>query len=420
MKKIYLLISLLTLVQSAVFAQGNATCAALTPACATEGFSYFNTTNQPFAQSDIDYGCLGSTPNAAWFYLFIDEPGDVAVQISQTSTAGNPLDVDYILWGPFTSNPYQVSLCNPTFLNPENQVSCSYSAAPIENFVIYNNVEAYYILLVTNYSNQAGTIVIEQYGGPGSTNCEVVCETPADSYTQGFEGGETNCIAFEDVNGANGGSGWAINTVFPADSGNRSMVYTYDVDLPGDDWFFTGRIALIAGTNYALQFKYRSGLGPNIVENLEVRYGNTASATGMTTQLLNFEGISTNFGNSFSTATATFTPTISGTYYVGFRCFSEADQGYIQIDNISVNSALAAESFEKSAISFFPNPVKDVLILTNAEKFSSVDVYNLLGQKVLSQNGSTSEINMSGLTSGAYIVKLTDGISVKSIKIIKE
>ncbi len=140
----------------------------------------------------------------------------------------------------------------------------------------------------------------------------------------------------------------------------------------------------------------------------------------MTTQLLNFEGISTNFGNSFSTATATFTPTISGTYYVGFRCFSAADQGYIQIDNISVNSALAAESFEKSAISFFPNPVNDVLIFTNAEKFSSVDVYNLLGQKVLSQNGSTSEINMSGLTSGAYIVKLTDGISVKSIKIIKE
>ena len=420
MNKKYLLIVLLALIQSSLFAQGNAYCTTLAPACATEGFSYFNTINQPYAASGIEYGCLASTPNGAWFYLYIDEPGDVAVQISQTSTAGAPLDVDYIVWGPFTSNPYQISLCSSNFLNPQTQVSCSYSVAAIENFVLYNNAEAYYILLVTNYSNQPGTIVIEQDGGPGATNCEVVCENPVQSYTQGFENGETNCISYDDVNGANGASGWAINTVLPADSGNRSMVYTHDSQLPGNDWFFTGRIALTAGTNYALQFKYRTSSEPNVFENLQVSFGSNASAAGMSTQILNFEGISTNLGNAFATATATFTATVSGTYFVGFRSFSAANQGYIQIDNISLNESLSTNSFDQNGISYFPNPVKDVLTFSNVERFTGISIYNLLGQKVLSQNGTVNQIDLSSLNSGAYIVKLTDGISVKSIKIIKE
>ena len=246
------------------------------------------------------------------------------------------------------------------------------------------------------------------------------CAPASIPYTQGFENGETACLTYIDVNGSTELSGWEINTIFPTDFGNRSMVYSYDGTLPGDDWFFTDGLALTGGTSYTLQFRYRSGLGPNIVENLEVKYGDAATVAAMTMPLISYVGLTTNFGSAFDTATVTFTPATTGAHFIGFRCFSEADQGYIQLDNISVNSALATESFEKSAISFFPNPVKDVLIFTNAEKFSSVDVYNLLGQKVLSQNGSTSEINMSGLTSGAYIVKLTDGISVKSIKIIKE
>ena len=227
-------------------------------------------------------------------------------------------------------------------------------------------------------------------------------------------------MTYIDVNGATQLSGWELNTIFPTDFGDRSMVYTYDGTLPGDDWFFTDGLSLTAGTSYTLQFKYRSGLGPNIVENLEVKYGDAATVAGMTMPLLSFEGLSTNFGNSFDTATVSFTPTTTGAHFIGFRSFSEADQGYIQLDNISVNSALATESFDKSALSYFPNPVKNVLTFTNAEKFSSVEIYNLLGQRVLSQNFSTSDINLSALTSGAYIVKLKSESSVKSIKIIKE
>src|SRR5690606_24255782 len=123
----------------------------------------------------IDYGCLGSTPNPAWYYLYVDQPGDISIQISQTSNGGTGLDVDYIIWGPFPNNPSEVSMCSSSFLNSSNQASCSYSADATENFTITTAVEGYFILLVTNYSNNSGTIVIEQTGGVGATNCDDVC-----------------------------------------------------------------------------------------------------------------------------------------------------------------------------------------------------------------------------------------------------
>lgn len=246
------------------------------------------------------------------------------------------------------------------------------------------------------------------------------CEPSSIPYTQGFENGETACITYLDVNGSTELSGWEINNIFPTDFGNRSMLYSYDGQLPGDDWFFTGGLALTAGVSYTLQFKYRSGLGPEIVENLEVKYGQAATVAGMTTPLLSFVNLSTNFGNPFDTATVSMTPTTTGTYFIGFRSFSIADQGYIQIDNITVDVNLATDSFTKNTLSYYPNPVKDVLTFSNVERFTGISIYNLLGQKVLSQDGTVNQIDLSSLNSGAYIVKLTDGISVKSLKIIKE
>ena len=239
-------------------------------------------------------------------------------------------------------------------------------------------------------------------------------------YNQGFEAGQTACISYIDVNGASELSGWEINNFFPTDFGDRSMVYSYDGEFPGDDWFFTDGLALNVGTSYNLTFKYRSGLGPDYLENLEVKYGSTATVEGMNMPLLNYAGLTTNFGDAFDTANVNFTPTATGTYYIGFRSYSDADQGYIQLDDIAVDVSLATKTFDNTAIGYYPNPVKDKLHFTNAEDITNVTVYNLLGQQVLSQNTNSNEIDLSQLAPSAYIVKLTSGSAVKSVKIIKQ
>jgi len=133
--------------------QANSLCSAL-------GNPFSNTHQGINAESGNNYGCLYTTPNPTWFYLPVSTAGTLNLTIEQSTSinfTSNNLDVDYIVYGPFT-NP--VSPCSAG-LNQSNTVSCSYSAAAVEHPVIPNaQVGEYYLLMTTNFSNQAGFIRI--------------------------------------------------------------------------------------------------------------------------------------------------------------------------------------------------------------------------------------------------------------------
>ena len=86
------------------------------------------------------------------------------------------------------------------------------------------------------------------------------------------------------------------------------------------------------------------------------------------------------------------------------------------------DGSLSASSFDNASFVAYPNPVKDVLNLSYSSEITSVKVINLLGQEVISRkvNNTTSQIDMTSLTAGAYIVNVTVGDVVKTIKVIKQ
>jgi hypothetical protein len=86
------------------------------------------------------------------------------------------------------------------------------------------------------------------------------------------------------------------------------------------------------------------------------------------------------------------------------------------------DASLANDSFDNANFSFYPNPVKNVLNLSYNKEISNVEVYNLLGQKVNASkvNASSAQIDMSNLSNGAYIVKVTSDNQFKTIRVIKE
>lgn len=135
------------------------TCSMANSLCNALGTPFQNTTNLP---STGTYGCLGSSPNPTWFYLPVSGNGTIDLMIEQNISVafnGNGLDVDYIVYGPF-SNP--VTACSGQ-LTQSNVVSCSYSANFIEYPVIPNaQAGQYYLIMVTNYSNQPGFIRITE------------------------------------------------------------------------------------------------------------------------------------------------------------------------------------------------------------------------------------------------------------------
>ena len=142
-------------------------CSGANSLCNSLGVPFANTVNNSSAGAS---NCLGSTPNPTWFYLPISNAGTINLQISQVATSGNSLDLDYIVYGPFTD---PVSACGNSNVLLANVVSCSFSVAAVEYPVIPNAQPGqYYLLMVTNYSNQAGFITItEQGNSAGGIDC---------------------------------------------------------------------------------------------------------------------------------------------------------------------------------------------------------------------------------------------------------
>jgi hypothetical protein len=108
------------------------------------------------------------------------------------------------------------------------------------------------------------------------------------------------------------------------------------------------------------------------------------------------------------------------TLYVNVWEYGNDTMGTFKIS--AYDASLANTSFNNSNFTFYPNPVKDVLTISNSENISKVQVINLLGQEMIVKtvNDNQGQIDMSGLSTGTYLVKITSDKLVKTIKVIKE
>lgn len=166
MKRILSIIIICLALISVVKAQTN--CGNAQPFCAggTSGGSFPATVNGPAAQTGPNYGCLGTQPNPAWYFLQISQSGNLDILIAGSANQ----DVDFICWGPYNS---LAGICNS--LTASYIVDCSYSSSPTETLNIVNAIAGqYYMVLITNFSNVVQDILFTQTAGTGSTNCGIV------------------------------------------------------------------------------------------------------------------------------------------------------------------------------------------------------------------------------------------------------
>ena len=86
------------------------------------------------------------------------------------------------------------------------------------------------------------------------------------------------------------------------------------------------------------------------------------------------------------------------------------------------DSPLAIDIFETNNFAFYPNPTRDIVNLSLNQEITNVTVLNLLGQQVINQSvaGNQVQIDMSGLSKGAYLVKVTAGNQSKTVKVVRE
>lgn len=195
--------------------------------------------------------------------------------------------------------------------------------------------------------------------------------------------------------------------IFPADATNIVLTFKYKQAVTD---FFDGDPYDYIQVNTAAAVPVNATDAPG-----QVRFGPfPADATGVP---------------SFTTQTVSLPGNMAGqTRYLIFTFHGDAVEpnGMGAIDDISLTYDIPTASttnFNKKQLSYYPNPVNDMLNLTYPEALASVQIYNVLGQEVVSRkvNSTEAHIDMSALKGGVYIVKATSvsGAS-KTIKITKK
>lgn len=377
MKKTVFNLLIIFLLSLNTFGQGGASsCAELAANPATYQSC---ATSIPFSSSvggngeNFNSSCIPTQyAGPTWFFIEIDSPGNVTLQISQQNLAGTGSDVDFVLWGPF---PNLNNICSQ--LIQANEVDCSYSNASVETVTIPNsNAGDLYVIIIDNYSGQAGNITVSQTGGTGSTNCDFLSSVTLNN-TDGslltnldyckpdtkeivatidisdFPGVPSNLrfnyTWFKDnvqINAVTNSTS-STNSLIVSESGVYKVVTTaYDITVNP-----TGSLTGLRISEAEANLKFHTKPDVSISNTNTVCLNTNPTITvnilntidlNPTIDIITYQWFLNNIAISGATATA-YTPTLPGDYYIkatNFSC-SETDSNVIRIianPNIQISS----------------------------------------------------------------------------------
>ncbi|NMH28883.1 T9SS type A sorting domain-containing protein [Flavobacterium silvaticum] len=231
--------------------------------------------------------------------------------------------------------------------------------------------------------------------------------------------------------------------------GNGAAMIQQNLDLDGDgedetfltagvattddanDWTFSPAIAMVANGTYNVSIAY-NGADSDAVgdanEAFELVWADAPSpdapnqtVVGTYTDIIQnglFEELQFNATVSDSTP---FTPPAAGNYYLGIHVNSIVGGGFLLIFNYTVTETLGTQDVTRNVFSTYPNPAKSMLTLVQNETINSYEVFDMLGNKVMSEkvNASSVNVNVTSLATGTYVVKAQSASGTQVSKFVK-
>lgn len=160
------------------FSQLNDECPEMEPICPGAGLS-FTANATGIDAEDIDpgnnYGCLGSSPDPAWYYMQIDQSGNI------NTTLSAPSDIDFILWGPFANLAAAQAQCGNLGNGGAGMAieDCSYLSDAIEFPNITGGISGeVYVLLITNFAGAVQPVTLVENASTGTLDCSIIIVEP--------------------------------------------------------------------------------------------------------------------------------------------------------------------------------------------------------------------------------------------------
>lgn len=214
-------------------------------------------------------------------------------------------------------------------------------------------------------------------------------------------------------------------------TGTQFMGYLWNSSVAADDWFFTPCISFLEGHDYEIRFWYANSqsASTNYPEKLELVLSTSQEVAGVfTSQDI---GTITNAYPDFQESVTAYTPSADGEFYLGWHCYSDADQYVLNIDDISIIDLTAASAVEDIAnsvsIGIYPNPASDLLNLRVGDaalvEDATIRIIDVAGKVLIerqlagSQNGGYP-IDVSDLSNGVYFLELVSNGVATSEKFV--
>lgn len=213
--------------------------------------------------------------------------------------------------------------------SPNNSTWTNISGATGQSASVSVSASTWYRCLVTCSGNTTP-----------STSVQATFTNPTISvfpHTQNFDASSSLPCGWSNSDVNADGKTWAIGTTNSRSTTNN-VTYSYNASAAANDWLFSAPLQLIGGTTYRVRFwqRVRSATYP---ENLEVKWGSSASAAGMTSAAIYTGASLTN--TTYTERTGLITPTTTGVYYVGWRAYSAANMYDINIDDVTFETVSA-------------------------------------------------------------------------------
>ncbi len=113
-------------------------------------------------------------------------------------------------------------------------------------------------------------------------------------------------------------------------------------------------------------------------------------------------------------------PLVDGQIYYGVLMNA---QGCASLPTaVEIEIFLGINDLDISNLKVYPNPTKDLVYISYKENIDRVEVFSMIGQRILDVNSNDSEvsIDMSNFASGTYMLKISVGNDNQLVKVIKK
>jgi hypothetical protein len=256
------------------------------------------------------------------------------------------------------------------------------------------------------------------------------------TYTNGIE----NSYSFNSITQSWAGLGLGFsNLTTNAHSGTVGLFYTLNNTTMGapNGTYETMNILpcmdITTGDTYKISFWKKSSTAAGLAVN-----GQTGVFSGLVNDIASMTDVLKPYSALVPTAlpatagwlkdSVNYVATATETRYFAIggkgSLTAASQQINVRLDDIKIEKVTSGVGIKSisanNSISIFPNPTTGLLNINAVEVNSSVDVYNVIGDKVYSNTlvKGNNVVDLSGLANGAYFVKLNSNNQITTKKVV--